>query len=229
MNKQEQHNAGDPCNQTKPVMAAQVITETMENPEFGADQLPALWQQVTEPDGTLPSSDRRNRWHDGIETMYRRCETYPQHAKLTAVRSGTETPNRTWYDTGWVSIQARDLLRQATPTQLQQALDYEQQHPGSKWRASEHILKWANMAQLTGQIIEQLEWNDGLAACTATPEKPTTDRDRWRHIAEQIQQQLLNSNDDVRTVFHGIVEPGNRIGAIAELAIAIEQKHRAVR
>ena len=48
MHKPE-HNAGDPCNQTKPVMAAQVITETMENPEFGADQLPALWQQTVEP------------------------------------------------------------------------------------------------------------------------------------------------------------------------------------
>ena len=216
---QQQDPAGDAANQAETVLTLQAITETMEHPEFTPEQLPALWQQAIEPGDML--AERVGAWKHGIETMYRRCETYPQYTKIAVILAGI--PRGAWHDTGWDVAQAHNLLRRATPEQLQQALEHEQQHPEEQWSVSNHILTWANIEQLTGQVIKQLEWNSGITAWATTPEDGTTGHDRWRHISEHIQQQLLGGNKNAWTVFHGIVGPGTRIGAAAELANAIEQ------
>ena len=221
---QQQNPDGDAplvTNQAKTGLTVQAIWETMKRPECTAEQLPALWQQVMEPGETRLNCDRLDQWLRGIGAMYRRCETYPQHAKIAVVVSGM--PNSAWRSDDWIMAQARNLLKQATPEQLQQALACGQQHPTGWWQPSDHILTWAAIEQLTGQILEQIDWNSGMAAEVTTPGDETTGHDRWRHIVEQIQQQLLDGDKNSWTVFHGIVEPGNNIGDSAELAKAIEQ------
>ena len=230
MHKQEpeRQNLGDDNakSQTKTGLPARAIAETMNRPEFDAEQLPALWQQAREPGGMR--ADQRNAWRDGIETMFRRCSTYPQHTKLTAALF--ELPPVAWYDNTWIADQAHSLLRQATPKQLVQAIKYEQRHhPDGQIAVSNHIATWAKPEQITERIIKQLDWNAGMAAWSTTPDDGITTRDQWWHIRENIKQQLLGGDDDTWTVFLGIVEHGNNIGETAELAIAIGQQHRPVR
>ena len=210
--------------QAKPGMTLQAITETMADPEFTAEQLPELWQQLAE-DGRAPLSRfPRYRWKRGIEAMYSRCAIYPQYTELVVVLG--EMPAEAWHATDQTSKQVHKLLRQATPKQLQQALDYERQHPQTMRLVGNHILSWAVIEQLTGPVIEQLGWDDRLAD-TAT--RPTASpRDRWRHIREHIQQDLLDDSSNAWVVLCGIAEPGTPIGIIAELAIAIEQQTRPV-
>ena len=212
----EDDDVGPGTNQTDNGIALQTITETMEHPGFTAEQLPELWQQVLEPD----DYERVCAWNDGTDVMYRRCETYPQHTKIAAVLSGLRFG---WRDADWVVTQGHNLLRQATPEQIREALTWEQQHPENPWSVSDHVLEWAAGEQITGPVIEQLEWQDWFQPWTTTPEDGNTDNDRWLHIREHIQQRLLGGDKDAWVVFHGIVEPGTRIGAVAELANSIEQ------
>ena len=59
MNKTNQQNntignnadGTDGCGQTDTGLTVQATVDTMENPEFTAEQLPELWQQITEHDG----------------------------------------------------------------------------------------------------------------------------------------------------------------------------------
>ena len=210
--------------QAKTALTPQAIWKIMKSPEFTAEQLPGLWQQIVEFAVTGLTIDRRDQWIHGIEAMYRRCETYPQHAKLAAVLSGM--PGGAWYDADWVMTQALNLLKQATPEQLQRALTYGQQHPTGWWQPSDDVLTWADDAQLTGQILAQIDWHSGMADEVATPEDETSDNGRMRHIVEQIQQQLLEGSENAWTVFLGIVGPGNNIGDTAELAKTIELQNR---
>ena len=221
--------------QTGAGIALEVITETMNRPEFGAEQLAELWQQVIGPDGEPPanspvSRDRISCWAEGIGVLYRRCETYPEHAKIAVILSGI--PYRAWHETGWIVAQARNLLKQATPEQLRQALVHEQQHPGGWWTANGDILAEATVEQLTGPVIEQLGWQDWFRIVYATnPGHQHYALDdaknrRARHIVEHIQQELLEGDKSAWTVFLGIVELGTGIGPAIELANAIEQEHR---
>ena len=214
-------------NQADPVLAPQTITDTMENPAFEAEQLPELWQQAMGPDGAALTSERRDLWRHGIETMYRRCETYPQHAKLMVVLAGM-LPGA-WYDVGLSATQAHGLLKQATPEQIREALTWEQQHrPVGQGSVSNHVLAWAGIDQLTGPVIEQLSWNSGMATRATRPSDGTVAVHRVQRINEQIQNQLLDGDNNAWVVFLGIVEPGTRIGDAAELAKAIAQ-NRTVR
>ena len=210
------------------------MTETMEHPEFNTEQLPELWQQSMGHVVT-GTSTCYELWNDGIEALYRRCETYPQHAQLARTLSGM--PDDAWCDTGKIAAQADDLARQATPTEIQQALVHERQHPESWWKASDHILTWATDEQLTGEAIEQLPWNNHLLDYATTAEQlaamdPAFEQVRSRrrqHIVEHIQQQLLGGNSSAWVVFLGIIEPGTRIGDAAELANAVAQQNGPVR
>ena len=212
----------------------QTMTETMEHPEFNTEQLPELWQQSM-GHGVTGTSTYYEFWKDGIEALYRRCETYPQHAQLARTLSGMS--DAAWCDTGKIAAQADDLAHQATPTEIQQALVHERQHPESWWKASDHILTWATDEQLTGEVIEQLPWNNHLLDYATTAEQlvatdPAFEQVRSRrrqHIVEHIQQQLLGGNKNAWVIFRGIVEPGHNIGETAELAVAIEQQRRPVR
>ena len=233
MNKPEQQNADGPADTADASKVSwQTITETMERPEFTPEQLPELWQQAVEPGGIR--AGRVGAWNDGIETMYRRCETYPQHTKIAVILSGT--PHGSWHETGWTVAQADDLAHQATPEQIQQALTCEQQHPGGWWRASDHILTWATVAQLTGQVIEQLPWNNRFLDYATTTEQyqamePHFEQARSRRrqrIVEHIQQRLLNGNNNAWAVFLGIVGQGTVIGSAIELANAVEHQYRRV-
>ena len=212
--------------QAKPETTLKAITGTMADHGFTPEQLPELWQQAMEPSGHL-SAERQQAWNDGIKAMYSRCETYTQHTKIAIIQSAMPYSARS--QTGWTAAQAHKLLQQATPEQIRQSLAYEQQHPGSCWQGSDYILTWANIGQLTGPVIEQLEWNIKLAVWTTAPGDGTTTRGRGRHISEHIQQQLLEGNDNAWNMFLGIVGPGTRIGAAAALAIAVELKNRPVR
>ena len=209
-------------------MAPQTITDTMENPAFEAEHLPELRQQATGPDRAALTSERRDLRRHGNETMYKRCETYPQHAKLMVVLAGM-LPGA-WYDAGLLATQAHDLLKQATPEQIREALRHEQQHhPTRQGPVNNHVLTWAGIDQLTGPVIEQLSRNSGMATRATRPSDGTDAVHPVQRINEQIQNQLLDGDNDTGVVFLGIVEPGTRIGAAVELAKTIEPQNRTVR
>ena len=140
MNKpnEEENGAGDVelsvTNHAKPEMTLKAIAETMADPEFEAEQLPGLWQQITETGGAPLNSLRQYQWKRGIETMFRRCSTYLQYTKLTA--AVFELPPVAWYDADRVVAHGNDLLEKASPAQLQQALTWEQQRPDGRQRPS---------------------------------------------------------------------------------------------
>ena len=221
MHKTEhQQNTG--VGQANTGLTPQAIWKTMNRPEFDAEQLPALWEQAMHPDETRLNSERRDQWIHGIGAMYRRCETYPQHAKLAAILSGMA--KSAWRSDEWIMNQADNLLKQATPEQLLQTLTREQQQPGGWWQANDHILTWADIDQLTGQILKQVDWTRRMVVAVDWPEEEITDR--WLHIVEQIRQQLLDGDSNAWNMFLGIIEPGHSIGETAEIAKAIEQEHR---
>ena len=244
MHKPEQQTDGDEddaaprdTDQTETGVVLQALTETMEHPEFTAEQLPELWHQTvgqhdTEPGETPLDRLRRDRWKQGIDAMYRRCATYPQYAQLAVILSAM--PNSAWRDTGRIIHQSDELLEQATPTQLRQALIYEQQHPEGWWRASDHILASATVEQITGPVVEQLTWHDWFRIYATTPGirdiDPAFEDSKWRrvrHIVTHIQQQLCGGNDNTWAVFLGIVDRGTVIGETAELANTVEQQTAA--
>ena len=207
----------------------EAIAETMEQPGFGPEHLPELWQQVT-VQGGRHRRPRRDAWYDGIGKMYRRCETYSQYANLAAALS--EMPSAAWHETGWAEAQADKLLQQASAEQLCHALAYEQNRPTVLWKASEDILAWATLEQLTRQVIDQYPWHDGFRLHTTTkpaapdPYEPVQEDPRRRtaqYIVEHVQQQLQGDNN-AWTVFLGIVEPGTVIGHCIELAKTIETR-----
>ena len=230
MNKPEQDtDVDDDVNQTKHDKWLQTIAETIENPDTAAEQLPEIWRQATNPNGTWPTQLLQERWNDAVETMFRNAGTYPQHAKLAVALS--ETPPGAWQATGWIKNQAGELLKQATTDQVLQALEYDQEHPENRRRqVSDHVQIWADIEQLVGPVIAQLQWDDGLAAWADTPDDESigSARDRQR-IVETIQQELLNGDNNAWAVFRGIVEPGHSIGETAALAVAIEQQNRPSR
>ena len=103
-------------------MTPQTITETMNNDGFGPEQLPGLWRKITAAGG--PDTEQSQAWNNGIDAMYRRCTTYPQHAELCTELSSFNSLGT------WVEDRGHELLRQATPEQLIEALRYKQAHPG---------------------------------------------------------------------------------------------------
>ena len=212
MNKPEHKQTGDG---TDPML--RTITETMADPGFAPEQLPELWYQITEPDGTPPTNERHARWIHGIGAMYRRCETYVQHTQLSAVLSGM--PDPAWHGRGMVNPDdAGELLEQATAAQLQQALKQEQEHPERPWKTSDHLTTWANAKQLTGPVIDLFPWQDWFRTYAATP-------DMWiinfrsnvtRHIVEHVQHRTRDNN--AWEIFLGVAGPGTLIGPTIELA-----------
>ena len=235
MNKQkpqQKPDGGDATQgtgQAETVLTTHAIWRAMREPGFTAAQLPGLWQQALEPDKQRQATNqqrlttaRAGAWLEGIEAMYRRCETYPQHAELTGVLD--KMPPSAWHDDLRIGTQGSDLLWQATTAQLQQALDHDrQQHPKRRHTASNGILALAHIEQLTGPIIEQLNWNGGINSWATVAAGESSVRRRMRHVREHIQNQLLHSSDAAWTVFLGIVEHGYIIGETAELANTIAQ------
>ena len=205
MNKQENHL--DDAGRTNTDLWLDAITETMAEPGFTPEQLPGLWQRA-EPytlAGTSAgsSADYWDSWRAGVEAMYRRCETYPQVAKLTGVLSGM--PRAARHHTDWIRNQTDLLVRCATPEQLRQALAYEHQnHPTAPWPIQNHILHQTCAEQLTGPVIEQLHWEARFLVGVPG------DR-RWRrnvgHVLGLVQQQLLAGDSNAWDVFCGIAEP----------------------
>ena len=233
MNKQNTADHGTSVDYgAEPGPAPDTITESMNDPAFTADQLPALWLRAT----VIEASElvrrggglvqRRNSWRRGIENLFGRCETYPQHAAIMSILSSM--PGDAWHDTEQTAQQGTELAEQATPDDIQHALAYEQQHPAGWWRVSDHIIPRATPEQLIGPVIEKLEWNGRFLPIAAARKPPTTEteRDRWTRIVEHIQQRLLNGNDNAWAVFQGIVSRGTVIGEAAELANAIEHQRR---
>ena len=228
MNKPEQDAGVGDDNQANLDTWLQTITETMQNPGFDPEQLPELWQQLTGPDETL-QNHQLYEWWAGIYAMYQRCETYTQHSNLAVILSGM--PNSAWHYPDWAVNQEQDLFRRATQKQIRQALEYEQQHPGSWWSVGDDVLEWATVEQLTGHVIEQLEWHDWLHDYATDPEQhqaQTTNTglspSRRRHIVEHVQQQLLKGSDTAWHAFLGLADDGTLIGDTAELVLTIEQR-----
>ena len=212
-------------------MKPETVTETMNDPAFTPEQLPELWQQAVERTAGEPAGEPitgralKDRWRNGIEAMYLRCETYLQHTKLALVLS--RMPDSAWCETVPVMNHAIGLLKQAAPEQIQQALAHNKEDPGSWWLIYDDILRYATVEQLTGAVIAQLPWNNRMADWATKQETGTTEHDlRRRHIVEQIQQQLLGGNKHAWDVFCGIAEHGTPIDENAELALAIEHQHR---
>ena len=227
MNKQDQQdvnaNSDTGGGQPDTDKRRDTITETAEHPAFTAEQLPALWQQLTEE---TDATERLKAWDRHIDAMYRRCETWPQYAEILVVLAAL--PLSAWYYTIQIADIGDDLIQQASTEQLQQSLMFEQQH-SREWRpASRRILSWAGTEQLVGSVITQLAWDNETASAGPIPEYVAVGEDdpyhQRRYIVEHIQQEMLDGNDSYWTVFLGIVEPKNRIGGIVELALAIEQQ-----
>ena len=225
MNKQNQPNtAGNDPAETG--TTAQTITEIMTQPGFAAEQLPELWQTTG---GRCDLHDEwANAWNDGVDTMFRRCETYPEHAKIRAVLSGM--PDGAWYYRTHISDHGDDMLKQADTEQLLQALAHEQQHTDD-WPTTHQILLWGTIEQLTGPVIEQLRWCNALNHYATGPPRPllpereSAYRQRIRRIVEHTQQ-LFENNKNAWATFLGIAEPNLTIGDTARLALAIEHQHR---
>ena len=226
MNKQTS-TSNDPA---ETGLTPQAITETMQHPEFGAEQLPELWQNAVEPYVTYSNwlDERVEAWDAGLAAMFERCETYPQHAKIRAVLAGM--PDEAWYYSTGNTNRGDIMLQQASTEQLLEALTYEQQHMNTQrhptpYRAvTEQILLWAAADQLAEPVIDQLAWVDHfLGGETALPDGG---KNRRRRIIGHTQQNLLEGNNHAWTVFLGIVEYGAVIGETAELALAIEHQHR---
>ena len=209
-------------------LSPEKLIETMTDSGFTPEQLPALWQHYADQDLIPMSRARHDSWHDVIDNVYRRCETYPQHVEIAVVLS--ELPHSAWRRAGWLGDQINDLLKQAAPEQIQQALRHEQHHPAGWWAASPHILQRATVDQLTGPVIDQLQWEARIALCADDLPDLTMEQRRRRHIVNHIQQRLLGSDSEgAWAVFCGIANDGTRIGDIAELANAIEQQNRPSR
>ena len=213
MNKQEQQNG------VGNGMSPETITETMAQPEFVAEQLPELWQK------TVETSDLTyklvNVWNNGIDAMFQRCETYPQHAAITVILAGL--PPRAWRENGQNSEQADELLKQATPEQILEALAHEQQHPDG-WRSvSSHVLAGTTTKQLTGPVIQQLLWTGWLEM---TARGFISGDETINYVVEHIQQRLLGGDENAWEMFCGIADDGHTIGDAARITLAVEQQHR---
>ena len=230
MNKQEPTNDKDSGIHAKLDEWLQTIAETIQDPEASAELLPELWQQDEDTDTDLTPLTQiiETRWNDMLETMFLNAETYPQYAKLAGPLSGI--PGNVWVGASWEH--GRDLLKRATTEQLIQALQHEQRYPKNQqwWEASDDIMGWAAIEQLTACVVEQFPWDNRIAGTADTPDDESIGNARCRrHIVETIQQELLNGDNNAWAVFRGIVEPGHSIGETAALAVAIEQQNRPSR
>ena len=224
MNKPEQNlgSAGDG-------MSPEKITEIMADPAFTAEQLPGLWQQIAGDDGAVATLDSMHHWCNGIETVFRRCDTYPQHAELAMTLSQMESA--AWRFADWATDHCRDLFREAASEQLRQALTFEQQCPEGGWPVATDILAWATPEQLTGPVIAQFRWRSEFLGYTAAPVSWSLEDDfehartcRVSRIVEHVRQRLLDGDESAWTVFLGIAEGGVSIGEAAALANAIERQ-----
>ena len=226
MNKQNQPHAGHGAgnnSQTETGPWLEKITDTMKDTAATPEQLPALWQQIAAPDGQLQHRDRLQSWENGIEAMFRRCTTYPQHRKLdTAIYA---LPRDAWQFPYWSETHANNLVKQATPEQLVQALADAWEGPGVTQYVSADIELHASTKKLTEAVIAQLPWRAGMRYWAKPSEGHKPSR-RERQIIKRIQQQLLGGDTNAWEMFVEIVEHGTRIGAAAELAVAIEHQHR---
>ena len=209
------------------------IMNSMEHPSFTPEQLPELWQLVTE---TEPGRRGRiKRWNHEIGEMCQRCDTYPQYAQLCTVLSGTHSS--VWSNTWEIAAHGDDLLSRATTEHLIEALRYEQKHPGGWWKASDHIRLRAGTEQLTGPVIAEFAWTEqfrkyaNVHADRAIGLQHNTDGNtahvlnRTRHALELVRQHLLAGDNNAWKIFLGIVDKGTLIGDTAKLANAIERRN----
>ena len=226
MNKQKLQQKPDSGIHAKLDEWLQTIAETIQDPEATAELLPELWQHGEDDDTDLTPLTQiiEDRWNGLLETMLLNAETWPQYAKLAGPLSGI--PGNGWAAASWEH--GRDLLKQATTEQLQQALQHEQRYPKNQqwWQASDNIKGWTAIEQLTAPVVGQLPWDNRIDDMADTPNDGTVAHDRWRHINTTIRQGLLDGNDNAWTIFQGIVEPDDTIGAVAELAKAVEHQNR---
>ena len=222
MNKQ---NTQPDTAEAEPGLTVKEAAETTTQPGFGPEQLPDFWQRIA---GT---SGHKQLWRATVEALYERCETYPQYAALAATLS--RMPDDAWYRGDQESVFGGPLVQQATPEQLIEALKHE--HRSKMWKTTHHVLLHANDKQLTGPVIEQLEWDDWFHNVATGQNVDGTDygylgkidwERRVGRIVEHIQQRLLRGNQDAWDIFCGVAGPGNPIGETAELALAIEQQNR---
>ena len=225
-NKQESQthdtDSGAGPAETRPT--AEKTVDTTEQTSIRTNQLPELWDQTTGPDGSTLNDSHQNRWNDKIETMFQRCETWPQYAELAGTVAGM--PRGAWGDWHQRQNQAIELLQQATPGQLIESLQAGQPHPLTGWwSTSMQILTYANYDQLTAVIIEQLPWNHTVA-WAATQMEGTEEREQLRHVVDVIQQTLLENNEHAWEMFLGIVETGYSIGDVCQIVIATENQNR---
>ena len=207
----------------------------MNDPGFGPEQLSELWYQIIDEQHTPGGSRlqtlsaRLDSWDAGIEAMYRRCETYPQHAKLVVTVAAL--PKGARHNPDEVRDRGDKLLEQATTEQILQALKYERQRLEEQPIISSHVLTQAIREELTlaWQVVEQLPWDDRLLTWAAAATAGTVEHDAWLRLVEVIQQHLLGGNENAWSMFLGIVEDGTLIGEAAALANAIEHQHRPTR
>ena len=208
------------------------ITNTMQKPAFDGDQLAALWPQIAFADGQARSFNRLDIWRCELDTMYRRCETYPQYTKITVRLS--ELPNRAWITNNWIADRADELLQQATPEQLVEALMHEQQHREGWWTVSGDILTHAAPEQLTGTVIEQLTGpaiemlgkNAGRFAEVNGTAWEADDAGWARqvgHVENHIRQHLLDGDDNAWDMFLGVADADTTIGDVVQIINAVEQ------
>ena len=224
--QQQQQPDMNKHNATTAATTAPASTSKLCTPDFAPEQLPEVWRQLTEPGSRPLDQARQKLWNYGIEAIYRRCETYPQYTAATSILSSM--PADAWHDTARATDHGISLARQATPEHILQALAHEQRHPGGWWRVSEHILSWAGVEQMTGPVIEQLEWDRHLSN-TAVTTKQARLPILWSHIVEHTKQHLLADDSNAWEIFLSIAKEGATISENAELAHAIEHKQRPAR
>ena len=196
-------------------ITAQTIVETVEHPEFRETDLEKLRQQII-ADGNWLDKD----WNNGTAVLYLRCETYPQCTKLTAAlhNKGIKHPGE-YFGTE----QTKATLATATPEQLVQALKQEQQHPGGR-APTDDILRYATVEQLTGPVIEQLEWGPRLAWVAAVDTDANgPEKHRQWHVIDHIRQHLLDGDETAWAAYQQIAVTGHRIGDTVLLVNTVTQ------
>ena len=214
-------NKQNPTDKAGNGIRPETVTETMTKPEFVAEQLPELWQQ-TGPFVVPEADEWADAWDAGVDAMFRRCETYPEHAKIRVVLYGME--DDAWYYRTDIADHGDDMLQEADTEQLLQALAHEQQHTPHGGPITDQILMRGTVEHLTGPVIEQLRWVNHFFG--GEVELWDDEEVLRRHIIEHVQQHLLGGNKHAWTVFFGIISEDMLIGGAAKIAHAIETQHQ---
>ena len=205
-------------NQQQTRMTAEQIVETVEHPDFLASMLPGLRQQngLADPRTNEPPY---GDWDDDAVALYQCCETYPQCIRLhTAL-----------YKIGHIysgGIFGRETttaaLKNATAEQLLEALKHEQQPPGNRRSATDDTMAAATVEQLTGPVIEQLQWGSRFALAASLNLHGAPDH-KHRHVIDHIQRHLLHGDETAWAAYQQIAVTGQRIGEIAQLVKTVTQ------